>query len=198
MRIPFLPGDDFEGTKLDAPRIYLRPPRRGDWQSWSALRQVSRAFLTPWEPTWAQGALSREAFRRRLRQYREEWEAQIGYSFFLFLRQNHGLLGGISLTNVRRGVALTGTLGYWMGEPHTRQGFMSEALQAVMGFAFEQHGLHRLEAACLPHNDASRRLLGKSGFREVGRVRQYLKIAGTWQDHILYEILRDDTRRKTV
>ncbi len=195
MRIPFFPGEDFEGVRLDGKRVYLRPPRRGDWRAWAALREASRQFLAPWEPTWAQGALTREAYRRRLRQYREEWEAQIGYSYFIFLRDDHSLVGGITLSNVRRGVAMTGTLGYWTGQPHARQGYMSEALLAIMEFGFAQIGLNRLEAACLPENEASQRLLKRSGFRQIGLVRQYLKIAGKWQDHYLFEILRNDPRR---
>lgn len=179
---------------LESGRVYLRPPRNGDWQAWADLREHSRAFLTPWEPTWPADSLSRLSFRRRLEQYRYEWEQQSGYSLFIFNRGDDDLVGGISLTNVRRGVALTGSLGYWVGGRHARRGFMFEALGAMLDFGFEQLGLHRLEAACLKNNVASQGLLRKSGFIEIGCARQYLRINGQWQDHLLFEILASDRR----
>ena len=182
-------------TRLEGQRVYLRPVQRSDWQEWVALREESREFLTPWEPTWPQDALSRFAFRRRLRQNAQEWQNATGYGFLIFRREDDALLGGVSLSNVRRGVAQTGALGYWIGAPYARAGYMSEALQAIMDFAFDRLGLHRLEAACLPDNEASRGLLLKTGFAETGYARHYLRINGKWQDHRLFEILRNDPRR---
>ena len=177
---------------LEQGRIYLRPPRSSDWQAWSVLREQSRSFLTPWEPTWPPDSLTRLAFRRRLDQYRYEWEQQSGYSLFIFKVASDELLGGISLSNVRRGVALTGSLGYWVGGGYARLGFMTEALAAMMNFVFDQLGLHRLEAACLMNNAASQGLLKKSGFQQIGCARQYLRINGQWQDHLLFETLASD------
>jgi ribosomal-protein-alanine N-acetyltransferase len=165
-----------------------------DWQVWAELREASRDFLVRWEPTWPRDALSKAAFRRRLDHVRQEWEQETGYSFLAFRSADEELIGGVTLSNVRRGVAQTASLGYWVGAPHARQGYMSEALLAVLDFAFEQLGLHRMEAACLEQNEASRRLLEKSGFHQVGYARQYLKIDGRWQDHVLFEILRSDPR----
>src|SRR5690606_8353507 len=107
-------------------------------------------------------------------------------NFHILRREDNALLGGITLSNVRRGVAQAGTLGYWIGRPYARQGFMSEALAAVVNYGFEQQGLHRLEAACLPTNEASRRALLRTGFREEGYARRYLRIHGEWQDHLLF------------
>ena len=103
-------------------------------------------------------------------------------------------MGGVTLSNVRRGVAQAASVGYWIGERFARQGYMTEAVLAVVEFAFEELGLHRVEAACLPENDASRSLLLKVGFRQEGYARQYLRINGKWQDHLLFEMLRDDPR----
>jgi ribosomal-protein-alanine N-acetyltransferase len=165
-----------------------------DWQFWAELRETSRDFLGPWEPTWPRDALTKAAFRRRLDHVRQEWEQETGYGFLAFRTTDETLLGGVTLSNVRRGVALTASLGYWIGAPYARQGYMSEALLTVLHFAFDQLGLHRVEAACLEKNEASRRLLQKSGFRPVGYARQYLKIDGRWQDHLLFEILCNDPR----
>jgi len=182
------------GNRIEAKRIYLRPPRGRDWRAWAEVREKSRSFLTPWEPTWSTDALSRAAFRRRLRQTAIEWYEDGGYAFLIFRCNDDALLGGINLSNIRRGVAQSANLGYWIGEPYVRHGYMTEALRALMLFVFDRLGLHRVEAACLPHNAASRGLLLKLGFREEGYARQYLRINASWQDHVLYALLRNDLR----
>ncbi len=182
------------GLTLQHGRVLLRPPRIQDWRHWAELRQESRGFLAPWEPTWPSDALTRGAFRRRLRQYAQEARQGTGYSFLIWRRSDGALLGGVSLTGVRRGVAQSASLGYWIGEGHARQGYMTEALAAVLEYGFQRLGLHRIEAACLPANEASRRLLRKVGFSEEGYAREYLRINGSWQDHVLFAILRHDPR----
>jgi len=178
--------------RIVLPRIYLRPPNRGDWQEWAELRALSRDFLVPWEPSWPEDALSRSAFRRRLARYAEDWARDQGYSFFLLRRDDDALLGGITLANVRRGVAQSCTFGYWVGRPYARHGFMTEAVIGACRFAFDQLGLHRVEAATLPHNNASQGVLRKAGFQEEGLARRYLKIDGKWQDHRLFALLREE------
>jgi ribosomal-protein-alanine N-acetyltransferase len=186
----FLGGD--RNLRLERRRVYLRYPIQSDWSDWSVLRAESQAFLAEWEPTWAADALSRGAFRRRLRIYKSEMRQGVTYSFLILRNADDTLLGGITLSNLRRGVAQTATLGYWIGAPHARQGYMSEALLATIEFAFRRLGLHRVEAACLPANEASRRLLLSCGFQEQGYAREYLRINGRWQDHQLFSILRGD------
>jgi ribosomal-protein-alanine N-acetyltransferase len=180
------------GNRIEGDRTYLRPPRYRDWSAWAGLREASRDFLTPWEPTWALDALSRAAYRRRMRQAAVEWHEDSAYSLFVFRRADDALLGGVNLTNVRRGVAQAASLGYWIGSPFAHRGYMTDALRSLLPFVFERLGLNRLEAACLPHNVASRGLLRKLGFREEGYARRYLCINGTWQDHVLYAVLKDD------
>ncbi len=173
-------------------RVYLRPPVQRDWREWAALRAESREFLAPWEPTWPYDALTRGAFRRRLKIYKSEARQGSSFSFLIFRRADDVMLGGLTLSNMRRGVAQAGSLGYWIGESYKRQGYMTEALAAVLNFAFVRLGLHRVEAACLPDNLASRTLLLKCGFKEEGYAREYLRINGRWQDHVLFAILRRD------
>lgn len=181
--------------RLSGTRVWLRPPERADWQEWAALRSQSRDFLTPWEPTWPPDALSRAAFRRRVARYAIDWRTDQGYSLFLYRESDGRLVGGIGLSNIRRGVAETGSLGYWIGAPYARHGYMAEALALVLDFAFDRLRLHRIEAACLPTNAASRGLLAKTGFREEGYAEKYLCIDGKWQDHVLFAILREEWRR---
>src|SRR5258708_2311656 len=137
----------------------LRAPERQDWQQWAELRAASQAFLAPWEPSWSDDALSRAAFRRRLARYALEWHSDQGYTFLLFAAEDDVLLGGISLTNVRRGVAETSSIGYWIGEKFARQGFMTQGLGLTLRFAFQRLRLHRLQAACLPHHTPGRGVL---------------------------------------
>ncbi|UCH73765.1 MAG: GNAT family N-acetyltransferase [Rhodospirillales bacterium] len=182
------------GLALTGPRIVLRPPRARDADAWVALRRQSRDFLKPWEPTWPPDGASRAAFRRRHAQIRDEWRSNTGYGFLIFDHVQGVLVGGITLSNIRYGVSRTASLGYWTGAPFARQGYMTEAVACILNHAFGQLDLHRVEAACLPHNAASRGLLLKCGFREEGLARGYLKIDGRWQDHALFAILREDER----
>lgn len=179
-------------VRLKGEKTMLRAPVERDWRAYAELRAASRAFLEPWEPTWPSDALSRDAFHRRLNRYASDWCEDTGYSLFLFDRGSADLVGGISLSNVRRGVAQCGTLGYWMGQAHAGQGYMREGLGLLLDFCFDELGLHRVEAACLPHNEPSKNLLRGRGFSEDGYARQYLKIRGTWQDHLLFSLLSFD------
>ena len=174
--------------------VKLRLPQMSDYTAWAELRSLSREFLTPWEPSWTLNELTRLSYRRRVRHYVREARDDTGYAFFMFHRADKQLLGGLTISNVRRGVTQSGTLGYWVGEPYTRLGYMSEGIKTVLPFVFDTLRLHRLEAACLPHNAASIKLLGKTGFRQEGLARSYLRINGVWQDHMLYAMIYSDTR----
>ncbi|MFL5297299.1 MAG: GNAT family N-acetyltransferase [Phenylobacterium sp.] len=174
------------GLRVEGEGVSLRPPRASDYAEWRELRAVSRGFLQPWEPTWPADDLSRAAFRRRLIAYARDREAGAAYPFFVFRNADGALTGGITLSNVRRGVAQMGSVGYWCGKPFARHGHTLAAVKALAEFAFRTIGLHRLEAACIPENAPSRRLLLKAGFAEEGFARAYLKINGVWRDHVLF------------
>ena len=174
------------GLRLEGDGVILRPPRAGDYDAWSDLRRRSRAFLQPWEPAWPADDLSRAAYRRRLMAYQRDMDLGSGYCFVVLRASDQELVGGITLSNIRRGVAQMGTVGYWVGQPHARNGYILAATRAVCGFALGRMGLHRLEAACLPENEPSRRLLLRAGFELEGRATAYLKINGDWRDHLLF------------
>lgn len=181
-------------VRLVGSKVFIRPPTRTDEKQWIAIREESRDFLEFWEPTWPADATSSAAFRRRLKKFSADWRDGATYAFLIFSRDDETLVGGITLSNVRRGVAQSGSVGYWMGKPHARRGYMAEALQLLLDFAFDTLGLHRVEAACLPSNTPSRNLLLKSGFTQEGFARRYLRINGIWQDHVSFAILRTDPR----
>jgi ribosomal-protein-alanine N-acetyltransferase len=172
--------------------VLLRAPQMSDYSAWSSLREASRDFLTPWEPTWPADDLTRASFRRRIKRYCEDQRSDFAYPFFIFRKLDGALVGGLTLSNMRRGCAQAASLGYWMGAAHARQGHMTAAVAALLPFAFSSLRLHRVEAACIPANGASIRLLEKTGFRREGFARQYLCIDGIWQDHLLFARLCDD------
>ncbi|HLF21328.1 MAG TPA: GNAT family protein [Aestuariivirga sp.] len=171
--------------------IEMRTPETSDYEAWADLRLRSREFLTPWEPVWPSNDLTRAAFRSRIKRYWRDIENDAAFPFFIFSAGERQLLGALTLSNVRRGVAQTASLGYWIGAPFTRQGLMTSAIGLAMGFAFDHLQLHRIEAACLPSNAASIALLARCGFEREGLAKRYLKIAGLWQDHLLFARLSD-------
>jgi [ribosomal protein S5]-alanine N-acetyltransferase len=183
--------------RIETERMTLRLPQHADWPAWSALREQSAAFLMPWEPVWSPDHLGRRAFTNRV-YWAARAEAQgTALPLLLVRRADQRLLGAITLDNIRRGPSQAGTLGYWMGAPHARQGFMREAILAVVHHAFAALDLSRIEAACLPENAASRGVLEKCGFKYEGVAQSYLQINGRWRNHVLYANLRGDRRGKT-
>ena len=176
--------------RLEGDGVILRAPRSGDFTEWAELRRTSRAFLQPWEPTWPEDDLSRAAFRRRLSIYGRDLDLGQGYAFFVLRAVDGALVGGVNLRDVKRGVSQSGAIGYWVGQPFARQGHVLAAVKAVTRFAFDDLGLNRVEAACVPENAASAGLLRKAGFEHEGLAKSYLKINGQWRDHLLFGRVR--------
>jgi ribosomal-protein-alanine N-acetyltransferase len=177
---------------LKGDRVTLRLPQASDYREWAALRAASRAFLEPWEPRWASDELERAAWRQRLSRYMEDHAGGMALPFFIFESASGALIGGITLGNIRYGVAQTGQIGYWIGERYAGKGLMLEAVNLLVHHAFAELRLHRIEAACIPDNLRSLRLLEKAGFQREGLLRSYLRINGMWQDHYLYALVVGD------
>lgn len=185
-------------VRIDTERMIMRPPVHSDFRNWAELRSASADFLVPWEPAWAPTHLSRKSFTNRVYWAQRSIGTDNALPLFLFRRNDDVLLGAITLDNIRRGPAQAGTLGYWIGETFARQGFMREAIEAVVHHAFHRMELSRVEAACLPENIASRGVLEKSGFKYEGVAQSYLQINGRWRTHVLYAALRNDRRGRTL
>ena len=167
--------------------MYLRAPQMSDYAEWATLREASRAFLTPWEPTWPADDLTRAAFRRRLRRYAEDQRTDRPIAFFLFRKSDDALVGGLTLANIRRGVAQAGSLGYWIGEPFARRGLMTG------GGARRWCRSRSARCGCIGSRPpAFRPTPPRSGcwkrpaFVREGYAREYLCINGLWQDHLLF------------
>ena len=183
--------------KIETERMTLRPPVHADFRAWSALRQSSIEFLTPWEPTWASDHLSRKSFTNRVYWAQRSIANLTAVPLFLTRREDGALLGAITLDNIRRGPAQAGTTGYWIGQPFARSGYMREAIAGLVHYAFDTLDLSRIEAGCLPENTPSRRLLEQCGYKYEGVAQSYLQINGRWRNHVLYANLRSDRRGKT-
>ena len=184
-------------VRIETERMTLRLPQHGDFRAWTTLRDQSAPFLTPWEPVWAADHLSRKAFTNRIYWANRSTSQGTSLPLLLIRREDAALLGAITLDNIRRGPSQAGTLGYWIGQAHARQGYMREAILSVVHHAFTVMDLSRVEAACLPENTASRGVLEKCGFKYEGVAQSYLQIAGRWRNHVLYANLRGDRRGRT-
>ncbi len=178
--------------KLTGKRVFLRPPKRRDALKWQKLRMSSKSFLVPWEPSWDASSCTRRAYLRYFKNSNYLANMDRAYSFLIFKTDDKTLLGGINIGNVRRGVSQSASLGYWIGEKYSRNGYMKEALKLLIPSLFVDLRLNRIEAATLEENIASKNLLKKIGFKKEGVLRKYLKINGTWRDHILYGLLEND------
>ncbi len=184
-------------VRIDTERMVLRLPQHADYRAWSELRYQSRDFLQPWEPKWSEDHLTRKSFTNRVIWSERSSKNDSGLPVFLFRRADDQLLGALTLDNIRRGPAQAGTIGYWIGAPFARQGYMKEAIAAMVHHAFNRLDLSRVEAACLPENAASRGALEKAGFKYEGVAQSYLQIDGRWRNHVLYSALRYDRRGAT-
>ncbi len=178
-------------------RLSLRLPEHRDFREWAKLRHESKAFLSPWEPIWAADHLSRASFTNRVYWSQRAVKNGNAVPLFVFHKEAGQLVGAITLDNIRRGPSQVGTIGYWVGQQYARQGFMSEAIIAMVAHAFGALDLSRVESACLPDNLASRGLLEKAGFKYEGVAQSYIQINGRWRNHVLYAALRGDRRGRS-
>lgn len=182
---------------IETERMTLRLPKHADFRDWAALRAASRAFLQPWEPAWSTDHLTRRAFTNRVYWAQRSQANGSALALFLERRSDGALLGALTLDNIRRGPAQCGTLGYWIGQPFARAGYMREAINAVVHYAFQGMDLSRIEAACLPENKPSRGVLESCAFKYEGVFQSYLQINGRWRNHVLYSTLRYDRRGRS-
>ncbi|WP_172200301.1 GNAT family N-acetyltransferase [Saccharibacillus qingshengii] len=157
-----------------------------------ALRLANREFLEPLEPIRSDGYLTLAGQRTEIMQSDQGRIRDQGYIYGVRLRENGHLIGRAALTGLARGPFQNANLGYFLDESHNGQGYMTEAVTAVLELAFGKHGLHRVQAGVMPRNKSSQRVLEKAGFRREGLAERYLKINGVWEDHMLFGITVED------
>jgi ribosomal-protein-alanine N-acetyltransferase len=178
--------------ELSGPEHLLRLPHNSDYKQWYRLRSESRSFLQPWEPTWRADELTEASYRARVMRSTQECSAGLAIPMLLFRADDMVLLGGLTIGYIRRGAAQSCMIGYWMGEKHAGKGHMLAALRVAIPYVYGGLQLHRIEAACIPDNWKSIRLLEKAGFEREGLLRKYLKINGEWHDHMMFSRLPED------
>lgn len=182
-------------TKLVTPRLVLRPPRASDVTEIRRVLRANHAHLKPWNPAPPPGedpTSITEVSKSILRQ-RRDWKAGGGFVFMAAPRgEQTKIVGKIALSGIMRGALWGAYLGYWMTADRQGEGLATEAIAAVMDFAFGPLGLHRVQAAIMPHNDRSLRVIEKLKFRREGYAIRYLQIAGKWEDHILFARTREE------
>lgn len=183
-----------EYPKLETERIYLRPPMDADNVPWRELRRRNQVHLQPFEPTWPENALLDSFFRRRLRYQQKEWLNDRNYSLLVFTRDDL-MIGGMNINNVSRGAAQFASLGYWIDKDHQNQGYMKDVLQLTLSFCFSFLRLERVNAATLPDNTASQRVLQRAGFIEEGFAKAYIQINGIRQDHVLFGLNKTEWQK---
>ncbi len=169
---------------IETARLFLRPAIMDDYAQWAAVRGKNKDYLKTFEPTWPAQCLGEEFFRRRVQRLNRDWLSDAAYTFVIF--EKGKLIGGINLNNVARGAAQYVSLGYWLDQDAQGNGYMTEAAGAVIHYAFGPLALHRINAATLPHNTRSRRMLEQLGFVEEGFAKAFIQIDGVRADHILY------------
>ena len=170
--------------------ISIRLVSTDDADQLTRVLVAERAFLAPWQPKYGEDYFTttyqQRELGRALARYQEG--ASLPYAILGPERQ---LIGRINVNNVVRGAFHSGDLGYWVSQACTGQGVGTAAVAAIVDVAFGQHQLHRLQAGTLRHNFGSQRVLERNGFDRIGVAPKYLRIAGSWQDHLLYQRIND-------
>ena len=171
--------------ELIGKKVILRKSKKQNWREWAELRQRSRNFLQPWEPKWPNNFLTKESFTRFINVAETSLKKKTSYNFFIFHKKKNNLMGGINLTNFKSEGYKSITIGYWMGEEYACIGYMRDTLTIISDFCFIELELNRIEAACLPKNLSSKKVLLNVGFKVEGYAEKYLNINGKLEDHLL-------------
>jgi ribosomal-protein-alanine N-acetyltransferase len=165
--------------------VAIRPAVRADAPALAALFAAQRKHLAPWDPRREPAFFTRGGQRARLVQVERERTA--GTSFRFVILEGGELAGEVSVTNVVRRSFQSANVGYWVAGERNGRGVATAAVAAACTFAFGELELHRLEAGTLLHNVGSQIVLDRNGFTPFGVAPKYLRIAGAWCDHVLFQ-----------
>ncbi len=182
-------------TRVVTERLVLRPPRASDVGELRRALRANADHLRPWEPAAAPGEdpSSLTVLASRVARQRRDWRRGESFALLLTTRaRGEPIVGRITLGGVLRGAFQNAYLGYWIDHEHQGQGLMTEAVGGALRFAFEEAGLHRVQAAIMPHNARSLRVVEKAGLRREGFAERYLRIAGRWEDHAIFAITAEE------
>tara|TARA_B110000444_G_scaffold203143_1_gene195578 strand:+ start:499 stop:1092 length:594 start_codon:yes stop_codon:yes gene_type:complete len=181
--------------EITGQKVLLRPPQYSDWRSWADERKKNELYLQPWEPLWSINELERSSFVKRVRMFERLSHNDQAYSFLIFKSDSGDFIGEVNISNVQRGIIQSCSIGYWIAKDCEGKGMMSESLELIKEFIFNELKLHRIEAVCLPYNKPSLKVLLKNGFIKEGTARKLLKINDKWQDHTVLSFIVDDFKK---
>ncbi|MGH7296674.1 MAG: GNAT family N-acetyltransferase [Polyangiaceae bacterium] len=184
-------------TRIVTERLALRPPRANDVTELRRALRSNADHLRPWSvaPTPGEDPSSLPSVSRTVVRNRREWKRGQGFVLLVTPRDDDGrILGRVALGGVLLGAFQNAYLGYWIDHAQQGRGLMTEAVGAATGFAFSVVGLHRLQAAVMPRNTSSQRVLEKLGYRREGLAQRYLCIAGAWEDHVIFAVTAEEWR----
>jgi ribosomal-protein-alanine N-acetyltransferase len=182
-------------TRLVTLRLVLRPPRTGDVTEIRRLMRANHEHLRPWNPAPPPGEdpSSITEVSKTVLRHRRDWKHGRGYVFMVAEREHPSMfIGKIALSGIMRGAMYGAHLGYWMAADTQGRGYVTEGIAAVLDFAFGPAALHRVQAAIMPRNARSLRVIEKLAFRREGYAERYLQIAGKWEDHVLFARTREE------
>jgi ribosomal-protein-alanine N-acetyltransferase len=182
-------------TRLITERLVLRPPRTSDVAEVRRATRANSDHLRRWSvaPAPGEDPTSLTSVSRTMLRQRREWKRGQSFALYLAPREDEArIIGRVTLGGILRGAFQNAYLGYWIDAEQQGRGLMTEAVRATTTFAFEGAGLHRVQAAVMPHNGASLRVLEKAGYRREGFAARYLCIAGAWEDHQLFAVTTEE------
>jgi ribosomal-protein-alanine N-acetyltransferase len=171
--------------------VLVRPARESDAAPLAALYRANREYLAPFEPEREESFFTPAGQGRRLTAVLAEHGQGRAYPYVIEVGGR--LAGRINVSNVVRGPFCSGSLGYWVAADQAGHGVATRAVGRVLGECFAEHGLHRVEAATLVDNLRSQAVLRRNGFMLIGTAPRYLRIAGQWRDHLIFQRLADDS-----
>ncbi len=175
---------------LETERLLLIQPTLHDAQHLLQYALRNREVLAEWQPLRSESYFEIAYWTKHIELIAGDSDRGSSYSFALVERSDPTgvILGQCTLSNIVRGVFHAAYLGYSLDRDHWRRGLMREALERLIRYSFDDLKLHRIMANYMPRNERSGRLLKALGFSVEGYARNYLQIAGVWEDHILTSV----------
>ncbi|MFS0558942.1 GNAT family N-acetyltransferase [Brevibacillus sp. 179-C9.3 HS] len=177
---------------LHTDEILLRPLQQKDAAELLELRLRNHDFLQPFEPIRSASFLTLAEQQEQISQAQKAFELGTAYAFGVFSRESEKMVGRVALSNVTRGAWQNATIGYFMDLTCNGKGYTTSAVKLALHFAFSDAGLHRVQAAVMPRNKPSIRVLEKNRFRQEGLSLRYLQINGVWEDHLIYALTAEE------
>jgi [ribosomal protein S5]-alanine N-acetyltransferase len=177
--------------EFKADTIFIRMLQEDDAEELLQLRCSNWKFLKPFEPKPSESHFTLDGQKEALKRVEENWDEGLGFGFGIFQKETGLLIGRVNLSNVVRGAWQNCTIGYFLGQSYNGRGYTTQAVRLACQFAFEEAGLHRIQAAVMPHNLASIRVVEKVGFNYEGMAKYYLNINEKWEDHKIYSLTKE-------